>query len=91
LWTINFRLPGDAALAGAVDTLIIAGPRGCNAAPWVEEAMKPFHHARNPFFAIIAIGHLYRLLRPFEVVVAGNAGAAMGQLSRRCSSRACWR
>jgi hypothetical protein len=35
--------------------------------------MKPFTTIAILVFAIIAIGHLYRLLRPFEVVVAGNA------------------
>lgn len=35
--------------------------------------MKPFTTIAVLIFAIIAVAHLYRLVRPFEVVVAGNA------------------
>ena len=35
--------------------------------------MKPFTTIAVVIFAIIAVAHLYRLVRPFEVVVAGNA------------------
>lgn len=35
--------------------------------------MKPFTTIAVLIFAIIAIAHLYRLVRPFEVVVAGSA------------------
>ncbi len=33
--------------------------------------MKPFTSAAIGLFAIIALAHLYRLIRPFEVVIAG--------------------
>ena len=34
--------------------------------------MKPFTTLAAIFLALIALVHLYRLVRPFEVVVAGN-------------------
>jgi hypothetical protein len=34
--------------------------------------MKPFTTLALIIFALMAFAHLYRLLRPFEVVVAGN-------------------
>ena len=34
--------------------------------------MKPFTTLAILLFAIIALAHLYRLVRPFEVVVAGT-------------------
>jgi hypothetical protein len=35
--------------------------------------MKPFTTLALIIFALMALAHLYRLLRPFDVVVAGNA------------------
>ena len=35
--------------------------------------MKPFTTLAIIIFGLIAAAHLYRLFRPFEVVVAGNA------------------
>jgi hypothetical protein len=34
--------------------------------------MKPFSKLAAVLFGIVALAHLYRLVRPFEVVVAGN-------------------
>ncbi len=34
--------------------------------------MKPFTTLAILIFALIALAHLYRLLRPFEVIVAGT-------------------
>ncbi len=34
--------------------------------------MKPFTTVATIIFAIIALAHLYRLINPFEVVVAGT-------------------
>ena len=34
--------------------------------------MKPFTTLAILLFAIVALAHLYRLVRPFEVVVAGT-------------------
>ena len=33
--------------------------------------MRPFTKIASLLFAVIAIAHLYRVLRPFEVIVAG--------------------
>ena len=35
--------------------------------------MKPFTTLAMLMFALIAIAHLYRLIRPFEVIVDGTA------------------
>jgi hypothetical protein len=35
--------------------------------------MKPFTKIASLLFALIAIAHLYRLLRPFDLVIAGCA------------------
>ena len=35
--------------------------------------MKPFTALAAVLLGIIALAHLYRLIRPFEVTVAGNA------------------
>ena len=35
--------------------------------------MKPFTTLAIVLFALIAVAHLYRLIQPFEVVVAGTA------------------
>jgi hypothetical protein len=35
--------------------------------------MKPFTMLAALIFAIVAVAHLYRLARPFDVVVAGTA------------------
>lgn len=35
--------------------------------------MKPFTTLASLLLAIVALAHLYRLLRPFAVVVAGHA------------------
>ena len=34
--------------------------------------MKPFTRLAAALFAVIALAHLYRIIRPFEVVIAGN-------------------
>jgi hypothetical protein len=34
-------------------------------------AMKPFSTVASIMFALIALAHLYRIVMPFEVVVAG--------------------
>jgi len=36
------------------------------------DAMKPFTTLAILLFALMALAHLYRLLRPFDVVVAGT-------------------
>ena len=41
--------------------------------------MKPFTTLAILLFALMALAHLYRLLRPFEVVVARHGAAFMGQ------------
>lgn len=33
--------------------------------------MRPFTKIASMLFAVIAIAHLYRVVRPFEVIVAG--------------------
>ena len=33
--------------------------------------MRPFTKITSMLFAVIAIAHLYRVVRPFEVIVAG--------------------
>ena len=35
--------------------------------------MKPFTSLAIVVFALVALAHLYRLVRPFEVVAAGHA------------------
>ena len=35
--------------------------------------MKPFTALAAVLLGIVALAHLYRLIRPFEVIVAGNA------------------
>jgi hypothetical protein len=37
-----------------------------------DKAMKPFTTLAILLFAIIALAHLYRLVHPFEVVIAGT-------------------
>ena len=34
--------------------------------------MNPFTKLTSAVFAVIALAHLYRIVRPFEVVVAGS-------------------
>ena len=34
--------------------------------------MKPFTKLAAALFALIALGHLYRIVRPFDIVIAGN-------------------
>jgi hypothetical protein len=35
--------------------------------------MKPFTKLAAALFALIALAHLYRIVRPFDIVVAGNS------------------
>ena len=35
--------------------------------------MKPFTTIAAVVFGLVALAHLYRVIRPFEVIVAGNA------------------
>ena len=35
--------------------------------------MKPFTKLASAVFSVIALAHLYRIVRPFEVTVAGSA------------------
>lgn len=61
--------------------------------------MKPFTRIASLLFALIALAHIYRLLRPFEVAIAGHqisqlaslvgalvAGTLAVMLHRECKS-----
>ena len=43
--------------------------------------MKPFSTAAAVLLGIVALAHLYRLIRPFEVIVAGEAIPQWGSVA----------